>query len=135
VDGFKVRLLLDTHIWVWSLVEPSKLSRRVRAAVKRAENGLWLSPISVWETLVLAERGRVRLDREPRSWVVEALSKTPVQEATLNFEVAVRSREILPSHRDPADRFLVATALVYDLTLVTADEALLKTKACAFLAN
>lgn len=130
-----MRLLLDTHIWVWSLVEPSKLSRRVRAAVKRAENGLWLSPISVWETLALAERGRVRLDREPRAWVVEALSKTPVQEATLNFEVAVRSREILPSHRDPADRFLVATALVYELTLVTADEALLKTKACALLAN
>lgn len=135
MDGFKVRLLLDTHIWVWSLIEPSKLSRRVRAAVKRAENGLWLSPISVWETLALAERGRVRLDSEPRAWVVEALSKTPVQEATLNFEVAVRSREILPSHRDPADRFLVATALVYDLTLVTADEALLKTRACALLAN
>jgi PIN domain nuclease of toxin-antitoxin system len=135
VDGFEVRLLLDTHIWFWSLVEPSKLSRRVRAAVKRAENALWLSPISVWETLALAERGRVRLDSEPRAWVVEALGKTPVQEATLNFEVAVRSREILPSHRDPADRFLVATALVYDLTLVTADEILLKAKVCEVLAN
>ena len=130
-----MRLLLDTHIWVWSLVAPSKLSRRVRAAVKRTENGLWLSPISVWETLALAERGRMKLDAEPQTWVAEALSKTPVQEATLNFEVAVRSREILPSHRDPADRFLVATALVYDLTLVTADELLLKAKVCAVLAN
>lgn len=77
----------------------------------------------------------MKLDAEPRAWVAEALSKTPVQEATLNFEVAVRSREILPSHRDPADRFLVATALVYDLTLVTADEILLRAKACAVLAN
>ena len=77
----------------------------------------------------------MKLDAEPQTWVAEALSKTPVQEATLNFEVAVRSREILPSHRDPADRFLVATALVYDLTLVTADELLLKAKACAVLAN
>lgn len=130
-----MRLLLDTHIWIWSLVAPSKLSRRVRAALKRTENGLWLSPISVWETLALAERGRMKLDAEPQAWVAEALSKTPVQEATLNFEVAVRSREILPSHRDPADRFLVATALVYDLTLVTADELLLKAKVCAVLAN
>ena len=130
-----MRLLLDTHIWLWSLLDPSRLSRRVRAAVRRTENDLWLSPISVWELLVLAERGRMRLDAEPRRWLAEALSKTPAQEATLNFEVAVRSREILLPHPDPADRFLVATALVYDLTLVTADEILLQAKVCAVLAN
>ena len=136
MDGFgPVKLLLDTHIWLWSLLEPSKLSRRVRTAIKRAENDLWLSPISVWELLVLAERGRVKLDAEPRKWVAEALSKTPAREATLNFEVAMRSRDILLLHPDPADRFLVATALVYDLTLVTADETLLQGKACAILAN
>ena len=130
-----MRLLLDTHIWLWSLLDPSRLSRRVRTAVRRTANELWLSPISVWELLVLAERGRMRLDAEPRRWLAEALSKTPAQEATLNFEVAVRSREILLPHPDPADRFLVATALVYDLTLVTADEILLQAKVCAVLAN
>lgn len=130
-----MRLLLDTHIWLWSLLDPSKLSRRVRTAAKRTENELWLSPISVWELLVLAERGRIKLDAEPRRWLAEALSKTPAREATLNFEVAMRSREILLPHPDPADRFLVATALVYDLTLVTADETLLQAKVCAVLAN
>ena len=136
MEGFgPVRLLLDTHIWLWSLLDPSKLSRRVRTAVKRTENDLWLSPISVWELHVLAERGRIKLDAEPRRWLAEALSKTPAREATLNFEVAMRSREILLPHPDPADRFLVATALVYDLTLVTADEILLQAKVCAVLAN
>jgi PIN domain nuclease of toxin-antitoxin system len=53
----------------------------------------------------------------------------------LNHAVAVRSREILPMHEDPADRFLVATALVYDLTFVTADETLIRAKACPTLAN
>jgi PIN domain nuclease of toxin-antitoxin system len=129
-----VKLLLDTHVWLWSLLDPAKLSRRVRGAVRRAENELWLSPISVWELIVLSERGRVRLDSAPRAWVTEALGKTPAQEATLNFEVALRSREILPAHPDPADRFLVATALVYDLTLVTADERLVRAKACPILA-
>jgi len=130
-----LKLLLDTHIWIWSLAEPGKLSKRVRAAVTRAENELWLSPISVWELFVLAERGRVKLDDEPRRWVAEALASTPAQEAVLTFEVAIRSREVMLAHPDPSDRFLVATALVYDLTLVTADDSLIEAKLCPILAN
>lgn len=130
-----MKLLLDTHIWLWSIADPAKLSKRVRTALTRAENELWVSPISVWEVLILAERRRVRLDVEPRTWVAEAISRTPAQEAVLNFEVAVRSCEITLAHPDPADRFLVATALVYDLTLVTADESLIEVKLCPVLAN
>jgi PIN domain nuclease of toxin-antitoxin system len=130
-----LKLLLDTHIWLWSLLEPARLSKRVRAAVTRTANELWLSPISAWELLVLAERGRLRLDDDPRKWIAEAFTHTPAQEAVLTFEVAVRSREIMTAHPDPADRFLVATASVYDLTLVTADESLIKLKPCAILAN
>ena len=130
-----MKLLLDTHIWLWSLAEPSRLSKRIRAAVTRAENELWVSPISVWELLVLAERGRVKLDDEPRRWVAEALASTPAQEAVLTFEVAIRSREVTLAHPDPSDRFLVATALVYDLTLVTADNSLIDAKLCPILAN
>jgi PIN domain nuclease of toxin-antitoxin system len=130
-----LKLLLDTHIWLWSLLEPARLSKRVRAALRRTGNELWLSPISVWELLVLAERGRLKLDDEPRKWIAEALTHTPTQEAVLTFEVAVRSREIMAAHSDPADRFLVATASVYELTLVTADESLIKLKPCPILAN
>ena len=130
-----MKLLLDTHIWLWSLLEPGRLSKRVRAAVTRPANELWLSPISVWELLVLAERGRLKLDDEPRKWIAEALTHTPAQEAVLTFEVAVRSREIMAAHPDPADRFLVATASVYDLTLVTADESLIKLKPCPIRPN
>jgi PIN domain nuclease of toxin-antitoxin system len=127
-------VLLDTHVWLWSLAEPDRLSRRVRSAITRPGNEPWLSPISAWEMLVLAKRGRLKLDVEPRRWVAEALAHTPAQEAVLTFEVAVRSREVLHAHPDPADRFLVATAMVYGLTLVTADDALIGQKACAVLA-
>lgn len=84
---------------------------------------------------MLAERGRLKLDGEPRQWVTEALARTPAQEAVLTFEVAVRSREVLLAHPDPGDRFLVATALVYGLTFVTADDALIGAKLCPILAN
>jgi PIN domain nuclease of toxin-antitoxin system len=130
-----LRLLLDTHVWLWSLVAPQRLGRRARAALGRVETECWLSPISVWELLVLAERGRVRLDDEPRRWAREALSRSAVQEAPLNHEVALRSREVALEHDDPADRFLVATALTYDLTLATADETLIRSKTCPILAS
>lgn len=130
-----MRLLLDTHIWRWSLSSPEKLGRHLRAALARRGTEIWLSPISAWELLVLAERGRIRLAPEPRQWVASALERTPAHEAPLNHQVAVRSREVLPDHDDPADRFLVATALVYELTLVTADDALIRARPCPILAN
>ena len=60
-----MRLLLDTHIWVWSQLEPDRLSRRVRAALQNPEVELWLSPISVWELLLLIEGRRVTVTGEP----------------------------------------------------------------------
>lgn len=128
-----MRLLLDTHVWLWSLIEPNRLSRRARSAIARNRGDLWLSPISTWELLVLVERGRVRLDDEPRHWVREALWRSPVQEAALGHQVALRSREVGLPHEDLADRFIVATALVYELTLVTADDTLLGARACPTL--
>jgi PIN domain nuclease of toxin-antitoxin system len=128
-----VRLLLDTHVWLWTLTAPERLGRRARSAISRATNEVWLSPISVWELLVLAERGRVRLDDEPGRWVREALGRSPVRGAALTNEVAIQSREMAASHPDPADRFIMATALIYELTLVTADEALLDLRLCPLL--
>ncbi len=130
-----MRILLDTHIWLWSLAAPDKLGRRLRTALGRSVNEIWLSPISVWELLILAERGRVELDAEPRQWIDEALARTPAQEATLNHEVALRSRELSLPRQDPADRFLAATALTYDLVLATADAAIIRAKPCAVMPN
>ena len=78
-----MKLLLDTHVWLWSLTAPDRLGRKVRTQLERKGNEVWLSPISVWELLVLAERGRVRLDAEPRAWVAEALERAPLEEAAL----------------------------------------------------
>jgi PIN domain nuclease of toxin-antitoxin system len=130
-----LKLLFDTHIWLWSVSNPSRLARRVKVELSRSSNELWISPISAWELLILAERGRIKLDDEPRKWVIEAFTRTPAQEAAINVEIAVRSREIMARHPDPADRFLVATALVYGLTLVTADAALIGAKVCPVLVN
>ncbi len=130
-----MRLLLDTHIWLWALLEPERLTAEVRAALASPENELWLSPISVWEALLLAERGRLSVPAPAGDWIREMVSAMPRREAPVTHEVAILSREVTLAHQDPADRFLAATARVFDLTLVTADERLLGSTCCATMAN
>ena len=119
-----MKLLLDTHVWLWSILTPERLSHRNRDALVSPDNELWLSPISLWETLLLAERGRISLEADPLAWIREARNAAPVVEAPLTFEVAVASRTISLPHEDPADRFIAATAKVYQLELITADRQL-----------
>jgi len=121
----RMKLLLDTHVLLWSLLDPAKLTRQVAIELENPSNELWLSPISIWEIIILAEKGRVVLDADPVTWVRDVLRKIPVKEASLNYEVSIQSRMLDLSHEDPAGRFLAATAVVYDLTLVTADERLI----------
>ncbi len=123
-DPGNLKLLLDTHIWIWSLIEPTRLTDGVRAALESEDNELWLSPISTWETLLLVERGRISVEGEPQALVSRMLKAGPFREAPLTHAVAQESRLLGFEHSDPADRFLAATAVVYDLTLVTADARL-----------
>ncbi len=132
-----MNLLLDTHIWLWSHVEPERLSKRAATAIASPDNRLWLSPISIWELLLLAERGRVQLNGRTTAveWIDVALARAPMRDAPLTREVALRSRTIQLAHEDPADRFLAATADVFELTLVTADRALLRGRGYRTLAS
>ena len=128
-------LLLDTHIWLWGLLDPDRLGDSARRALQSRGIELRLSPISVWEALLLAERGRVVLDSDPHRWLRKAMSASPIAEAPLSIDVALASRTVDIEHQDPADRFIVATAKVYDLTLVTADARLLRCRDIEVLPN
>lgn len=130
-----MNLLLDTHIWIWSQLAPDRLTAPVREALDRPDHELWLSPISIWESLVLVERGRLQVSGDPKVWINQMLKASPIREAPLTFEVAIESRRIDLPLQDPADRFLAATAQVQALTLVTADERLLAGRGYHVLPN
>jgi PIN domain nuclease of toxin-antitoxin system len=130
-----VRLLLDTHIWLWGLLDPARLTARVKKAVLAPDGEIWLSAISVWEALLLSEKGRLDLGGDAEAWVGRALDRMPVREAPITIEIARESRRVELSHEDPGDRFIAATARVLDLTLVTADRRLLNAKGMKVLSN
>ena len=128
-----MRLLLDTHIWLWSLAEPKRLSRRLQQELRDHKNELWLSPVSTWEALLLHVKGRIRLHGNLREWLASATAH--LREAPLTHEIVLAAHELPFPHQDPADRFLAATASTLGLTLVTADDRLLGLGKIATLAN
>ena len=122
-----MKWLLDTHIWLWSLLEPHRLASNITEILQNPQQELYIFPISIWETLILAERNKLKLEPTAPEWIIEALQKSPIQETPLSIEIAIKSRLIKLPHQDPADGFIAATAREYNMTLITADEQLRKT--------
>jgi PIN domain nuclease of toxin-antitoxin system len=119
-----MKILLDTHIWLWNLAGNKKLPKRFRDVLSDKKTEVWLSPISVWEALALAEKNKIRITSDPSAWIDEALRRWSVNEAPLTIDVAIKSKQLDLLHHDPADRFIAATALIYNLRLMTVDERL-----------
>jgi PIN domain nuclease of toxin-antitoxin system len=130
-----VRLLLDTHIWIWNYTAPEKLTSEVAQELTNADNERFLSPVSIWEVAVLLEKRRVNLRQDFGEWFKNSVEDLALIEAPLHWGVAHELRFTLLGHRDQADRFLVATAKVYDLTLVTADERLFNVAGLSVMPN
>ena len=130
-----MRLLLDTHIWVWSVLEPARLSPRVKRALRSRTAELWLSSISLWEVTLLVDKGRIVPRGDFATWLDEALGVAPLREAPLTHAIVRVAPSVEIPHNDPADRLLAATAAALDLRLVTADERLLGGKGYRVLAN
>ncbi len=94
--------------------------------LENPQHELFISPISIWETLILAQKQRIILNPSAQEWIQEALKRSPVQEIPLSNAIAIKSRLIVLPHQDPADRFIAATAWEHDMTLITVDEHLIK---------
>lgn len=116
-------IVLDTHVWLWWLAEPSKLSRAARQAIDEAGE-IAVSAISSWEIAMLVKRRRISLDRDVATWVRQALAPARVVSQPLSSDIAVAAGLLdgdgFPG--DPADRFIYATAQARRARLVTRDE-------------
>jgi len=95
-----LRLLLDTHVWIWSQVAPEKLSARVRRALENEANEVWLSPVSIWELVLLVEKRRIALGCDVVEWITKAVA--PLKEAPVTAEIVLEMARFSLPHPDPA---------------------------------
>jgi PIN domain nuclease of toxin-antitoxin system len=114
-------ILLDTHAWIWAAAAPERLGRDGRRLLAR-DRARGVAAISCWEVATLAARGRIELDRDPVTWMEEALVEVGADLLPLTPAVAAASAQLGDFHGDPADRLIIATALTHGAVLVTKDE-------------
>ncbi|MBI3924529.1 MAG: type II toxin-antitoxin system VapC family toxin [Armatimonadetes bacterium] len=118
--------LLDTHVWLWSQLDPQQLGGQTAALLLDREQELHVSTISTLEIARLVELGHVELGVEVEEWVRLAMDALPAVTIELSHSIAAESYRLpAPFHRDPADRILVATARTRSLALLTADRRIL----------
>ncbi|MBS0640622.1 MAG: type II toxin-antitoxin system VapC family toxin [Proteobacteria bacterium] len=118
-----MRLLLDTHILIWAVAEPSRLADAARGVVEDTANQVLFSSASIWEIAIKASLGHVDFYVVPRL-LLEAAVSTGFTEPPVNARAALKVAELPPHHRDSFDRILVAQAMAEPAQRYTVDRKL-----------
>ena len=123
-----MRILLDTHCWLWLCAEPERFSKTTIAQLSDPDTERLLSAASVWEIVIKYGLGKLPLPVRPNDFVPSRLVTTRTEVLEISGAHALRVAELPDHHRDPFDRMLVAQALVEGVPLLTADRALRRYK-------
>ena len=119
-----MKLLLDTHIFLWYIIGDIRLSDLVKNEIQSPANEVYLSVVSLWEVIVKYQIGKLSLPHPPEIYLPEQRDRHLIMSLMLD-EVSVARLARLPSlHRDPFDRMLICQALEYGMTLATVDSAI-----------
>jgi PIN domain nuclease of toxin-antitoxin system len=121
-----MRYLLDTHVWLWSHEAHEKFGRKAQGILTSGDDERVVSAISTFEIARLIGKGRLILQQSFASWSAQSLHDLVATTINVTHEIAWEAYSLPGSfHKDPADRLLIATARLHDLTLLTADDSIL----------
>ncbi len=116
-----MKILLDTHVWLWMLVSPDRIRHGARTYLEDVDNVLYLSAASSWEIAIKYRLGKLPLPEPPGSFIPSRLLLDGIASLAVQHHHAVSVADLPDHHRDPFDRLLIAQARVENLTLFTAD--------------
>jgi len=116
-----VKLLLDTHIFIWWMTEDSRLSPEARQAICDPDNELFLSSVSVVEMTVKIRLGKLRVDALPEQFLTRGMVQGQISELPLTIRHALQLASLPLHHRDPCDRMLLAQAIAEGMSVVSQD--------------
>lgn len=116
------RLLLDTHIWLWSISTPDRLGPDVSNLLEDNQNGLFFSAASAWEIAIKCRLGRIPLPEPPDKFIPPRLIRDGIEALPVEHQHACHVASLPDHHRDPFDRILIAQAQLERFSLITADK-------------
>ena len=117
-----MRLLLDTHIFLWLISEQQRLSEATLNAISDRDNEVYLSVVSLWEVIIKHGRGRLRLPQPPDRYLPAQRERHQIASLPIDEACVLRLARLPNVHRDPFDRMLVCQAIENGLTIVTVDD-------------
>ncbi|HEX9945282.1 MAG TPA: type II toxin-antitoxin system VapC family toxin [Thermoanaerobaculia bacterium] len=120
-----MRLLLDTHTFLWFISGDRRLPSKWREVIQDPSNEVYLSVVSLWEIIVKYHLGKLPLPESPDLYLPRQRERHRIASLALDELSVARLARLPPLHRDPFDRMLVCQALHHDLALVTLDDAIL----------
>jgi PIN domain nuclease of toxin-antitoxin system len=116
-----MKILLDTHAFLWWITDDQKLSSRAREVISDAENELFFSAASGWEVSIKVQLGRLKLPEEPERFIPEQLRMNFIRSLPIQMRHALFVSTLPNHHRDPFDRILVAQAQLEEMSILSAD--------------
>ena len=119
-----MKILLDTHIFLWFISGDIKLSTDVRDAIRDPDNEVYLSAVSVWEAIVKYQLGKLPLPEHPETYLPQQRDLHQIVSLSLDESSVAKLAKLPPLHRDPFDRMLICQALENGLTIATVDGAI-----------
>lgn len=114
-------MLLDTHVFLWSALEPAKLGKNCRVEIEDPTNEVRISVVTAWEIAIKQSLGKLLLADVAEQWVPNVITKSGFTIAAIDLSDALRVRGLPWHHRDPFDRLLIAQAASQGYTIVTHD--------------
>jgi PIN domain nuclease of toxin-antitoxin system len=118
-----VRLLLDTHIFLWYITGDRRLSAAVLPLIRDPANEVYFSVVSVWEAMVKYQLGKLPLPQPPDTYIPRQRQHHRIESLPLDEESTTNLAKLPGLHKDPFDRMLICQAIQHGLTLVSADDA------------
>ncbi|PLZ07941.1 type II toxin-antitoxin system VapC family toxin [Fischerella thermalis] len=119
-----MRILLDTHIFLWFISGDTQLSTEVRDVIRDPDNEVYLSAVSVWEAIVKYQLGKLPLPEHPETYLPKQRDLHQIASLALDEGSVIQLAKLPPLHRDPFDRMLICQALQNGLTIATVDTAI-----------
>jgi len=116
-----MNVLLDTHVFLWWIVDDPRLSPRARKIIGNGENTLFLSAASAWEIAIKAKLGRLKLPDDPERFIPEQMALNAIESLPVQVSHALHVYTLPEYHSDPFDRIIIAQAQLEGLPILTAD--------------